>query len=212
MSAAPSAGMSRPTSTLTASKTSDGVTPCATRVATRRSAACSSASRVSSSRAWLFARAVDTSSVNSASRSSIRSGSGASGDEVVITPQTRPSTMIGAPAALRYPPLRARVGIVPGRSEYSSIRAGRPVRRTSADIDGPSSGQREPTRSTSGPSPQAARTVTAVPSSSKRLTAAFERCRTWAASRATAANSSVDDAPLATSVATRRRAACSSTS
>ena len=44
------------------------------------------------------------------------SGSGASGDDVTIAPQTRPSTMIGAPATRSKPPSRASAASVPGRS------------------------------------------------------------------------------------------------
>ena len=62
---------SRPTSSATAAKTSDGEASCATSVATRRRAACSSASRATSARASAFAIAVATSSVNSASRASV---------------------------------------------------------------------------------------------------------------------------------------------
>jgi hypothetical protein len=116
VSAAPSAGISRAISTLTAWNTSAGGAPSATRVATRRSAACSSASRASCSRAWLFAIAVATSSVNSASRSSTRSGNGDSGDDVEISPQTRPSTTIGAPATRLSPAARTPAAIEPGRS------------------------------------------------------------------------------------------------
>jgi hypothetical protein len=113
--------------------------------ATRRNAACSSASRVSSARLAVFEIAVATSSVNSASRSSMWSGRRSrSVESAEIAPHTSPSTMIGAPAHARIPVLRAASAIVPGRSAKSSIRAGRPVFRTWAQIVGPSSGQRVP--------------------------------------------------------------------
>ena len=55
---------------------------------------------VSSARLSAFAIAVATSSVNSARRDSIPAGIGSDFvDPAAITPQRRPSTMIGAPAA-----------------------------------------------------------------------------------------------------------------
>ena len=65
-----------PTAAATATKSSLGGTPRATSVATRRSAACSSASRASWSCASVLEIAVATSSVNSARRSSVSVGQG----------------------------------------------------------------------------------------------------------------------------------------
>jgi hypothetical protein len=69
------------TSCVTAEKTSAGATPCATSVATRRSAACSAATRSSAcrvretaSRDSAFAMAVATSWENLSRRSSVSSG------------------------------------------------------------------------------------------------------------------------------------------
>jgi hypothetical protein len=77
--------------------------------------------------------------VNSASRASIRSGSGsgsiASAD---IAPQTSPSTMVGGPAHARIRVCRAASAIVPDTSVKSSILVGRPVCRTLAQVVGPS--------------------------------------------------------------------------
>src|SRR4029077_5528638 len=174
----PSAPINAATSALTASNTSAGGAPAATSVATRRNAACSSASRVSASWASPLAIAVATNSVNSASRSSRSSRSGASGEDVEITPQTRPSTLIGAPATLLNPYSRAAAASEPGRSAYSLITTGRTVRSPSADIDGPSSGQQEPGTKASGLSPWTARTVIVEVSWSYRPTAAFINWRT----------------------------------
>src|SRR4029078_7402530 len=138
--------------------------------------------------------------------SSTWSGRGVFGDDVATSPQTRPSTMIGAPATLLNPWSRAAAASEPRRSAYSSIRTARPVRSTSADIDGPSSGQREPGPKVSGCTPWTATTVIVEPSSSYRQTAAFIRRRTCATSCATAENTSADGAPDATSVATPRHA------
>jgi hypothetical protein len=73
--AATSTGTSRANSSVTAANTCSGVAPCATSVATRRSAACSSASRARTARLTAFAIAVATSSVNEASRASVSAGS-----------------------------------------------------------------------------------------------------------------------------------------
>ena len=65
---------SRSTSMLTAAKISAGAPSCATRVATRRSAACSSASPLRSSCAWAFEIAVATSSVKAPRRAWVSRG------------------------------------------------------------------------------------------------------------------------------------------
>jgi hypothetical protein len=90
----------RPTSSLTAQKISTGRTPCATSVATRRSAACSSASCWRASRDSTFAIAVASSSVKSARRASVPSAS-CSVLETTIAPQRRPATTIGMPTVER---------------------------------------------------------------------------------------------------------------
>ena len=68
----------RPASAVTAANTSSGGVPRATSVATRRSAACSSANPRSSTRACAFAIAVATSWVKPASRASVPAGRGCS--------------------------------------------------------------------------------------------------------------------------------------
>ncbi len=107
---------SRPTSRATAAKSAAGGTPRATSVATRRRAACSSASRVYSSRVAVFEKAAPISAENSARRSSMPGGGGASQRHVAITPQTSPSTSSGAPAAEVIPCARAASAIAPGMS------------------------------------------------------------------------------------------------
>ena len=97
-----SAASSRPASSVTAANTSSGGAARATSVATRRSAACSSAKPRSSTRACALAIEVATSSVNPASRASVSDGSGCScPDATAMTPHSRPSTLIGTPTAER---------------------------------------------------------------------------------------------------------------
>jgi hypothetical protein len=71
-----------------------------TSVATRRSAACSPASRSISARASLFAIAVAMSSVNAPMRISVPAGSGSCPEEpTAMTPHSRPATSTGTPTA-----------------------------------------------------------------------------------------------------------------
>jgi hypothetical protein len=93
----------RAISSATAEYNSDGGVPRATRVATRRNAACCSASTLSSSRlacnsarVAALAIAVATRSAKSPMRASVSAGSGSGADEPTIAaPHTDPSTMIG---------------------------------------------------------------------------------------------------------------------
>ena len=110
----PSAESTRPTSAVTAANTSCGGAARATSVATRRSAACSSANPRSSTRACALAIAVAASSVKPASRASVSAGSGCScADATAMTPHSRPSTLIGAPTAARKPNSRATSAAAP---------------------------------------------------------------------------------------------------
>jgi len=105
--AAASTGTSRAYSSVTAANTCSGAAPRATSVATRRSAACSCASRARASRLSVFAIAVATSSVNETKRASVSAGNGCSRCEATgIRPQSRPSTMTGVPTAERRPASR----------------------------------------------------------------------------------------------------------
>jgi hypothetical protein len=107
-----------------------------------------------------------TRSVNSASRYSSRSGSGAgSVVRTEIAPQTSPSTTIGAPAHERNPAARWACAIVPSTPTKSSRRPGRPVFLRSAQIAPPSSGQLLPVWNGCGQSLQAPMMVP-VPSAS----------------------------------------------
>ena len=137
------ASSTRAISAVTAANTSDGAAEAATSVATRLSAACSSKSTRRPSRASLLAIAVETSSVKSASRASVSSGS-RSGKPTAIAPQIRPSTRIGLAAPEPTPAWRMAAAISPGRSVGSSRRAGRRVAHTSAKWLGPSSKRRVP--------------------------------------------------------------------
>ena len=113
-----STGSSRPTSSATAANTSSGDTPRATNVATRRSAACSSASRARAARLSVFAIAVATNSVKEASRVSVSGGSGCSRVEPAkIAPHRLPSTRSGVPTAERMPV--SRTAALSGPEELS---------------------------------------------------------------------------------------------
>ena len=104
---------SRPISITTASNTSVGVAPCATRVATRRSADCSLARRSITDRASLLRMAVAASSVNCANRGSTSGGSSLLSAAAIMAPQGRPATTIGAPTAARVSTRRAASPIIP---------------------------------------------------------------------------------------------------
>ena len=109
----PSAPRTLLASSATAANTSAGGSPRATRVATRRRAACSSAIRRSSSRlssSWArpsaFAIAVPTSSVKPAMRCSVSAGKRSRRVPTAIAPHRCPSTMIGVATADRIPSRR----------------------------------------------------------------------------------------------------------
>jgi hypothetical protein len=105
----------RATSALTAAKISAGAVSCATSVATRRSAACSSASRASASRPSVFAITAASSSVNSARRAPVLSGSRSVLD-ATTAPHTRPAIMIGTPTLDRMPLRRRASAMSPSSS------------------------------------------------------------------------------------------------
>ena len=149
-----------------------GGAPRATSVATRRSAACSSASRATCSRFALLAIAVATSSVISASRSSTRSGSGApvAIATLDVAPRLARRRRSGPRRPNRSPTLRPASTSAPASaSATSSIRIGWPARMCSfiATSEGSSQGQLEPAWNGFGPSPHVPTTVT-VPSRSHR--------------------------------------------
>ena len=99
--------VSRRASSATAVKTSAGPGSRATSVATRRSAACESASRLSASRPSALATALPISSAKSVSRGSVFEGSPALHEQAATMPHTRPSTEIGAPTEERAPRRRS---------------------------------------------------------------------------------------------------------
>ncbi len=120
-----STGSSCPTSSVTAANTSWEGTPRATKVATRRNAACSSATWASSARLSAFAIAVASSSVNEARRASTSGGSTCpSSEPMTVTPHRRPSTTIGVPIDERMPRSRAASADRPG-SVAIAVDAGR---------------------------------------------------------------------------------------
>ena len=208
--AARSVASSRPASSATAPNTSSGGVPLATSVATRRSAACSSASARNSSRAWALPIAVETSSVNPASWCSIPAGSPSSRtDATVITPHSRPSTLIGAPADERAPDPRASPVTAAASSARWSTRAGPPRSNTRVNTLRPPRPTRCPTHSASPALLQPPTNSIAWPASYRPTRARSAPGRTCATSSATAANTASGRAALATSVATRRSAACS---
>src|SRR3954447_18659073 len=122
MTVAESVPTRRPTSSLTAAKISSGRTPCATSVATRRNAACSSANLVRDPRPSAFAIAVPTSSVNFSRRSSVSDGSGC-WPWTAMAPQSRPSTTIGLAAAEMMPRRRWMWPVDPDQRRSATGRA-----------------------------------------------------------------------------------------
>ena len=100
----------RPVSSHTASKTTPDSAPSATRVASRRSASRSWASRCRPSRASLFAIATASSSVKLCSRASVEAGSGSTAREpIATTPHSAPSTITGTPTPVLMPALCTRL-------------------------------------------------------------------------------------------------------
>ena len=99
------------------------------------------------------------------------------------------------------------------RPSTSSIRIGSPARIRSAiaTSEGSSHGQLEPAGNGFGPPPHVPTTVT-LPSRSQRKICTISGRSISPTSRAIAANTSADRAPVATSTATRRSASCCSAS
>ncbi len=121
---------------------------------------------ISSARLSAFAIAVATSSVKEARRASVSAGSGCSGRErAVITPQRRPSTMTGVPTPEPTPRSRAATPSGPEASAGLSIRAGRPVTKTSVAMLFPPRLHRRPTGTGRTVLPQPATVVIAPPGS-----------------------------------------------
>ena len=180
------------------------------RVATRRSAACSSASRTRASRDSAFAIAVAMISANFSRRSSESAGS-RSLDETVAVPQIWPSTRIGLATVEATPRRSPAEPTGPSTTDQStaSSRAERPVRRTSADTNESSSCHRVPIGITSRTFFETP-TKTIAPSSSNLMTPAVFEPKRRPTSSLTAENTSTRGTPWATSVANRRSAACSS--
>ena len=167
---------------------------------------------VTSARASAFATAVAASSVNPASRASVPAGSGARLDAMLTMPHSRPSTLTGTPTTVRTPSSsRAGSATGPVASPKSSMRAGWPVWNTSDPVLCPPGPNRVP-NGTGTAAPVLAQVATSVsaPSGSYRLMPVVSASSSCPASTVTAANTSSGGAARATSVATRRSAACSS--
>ena len=166
-----------------------------------------------SSRASAFSIAYATSSANAATRSSAPTGISAASDHTAATaPQTRPLRRIGPAAPERMPRLCMSAATPPPASSQSSIRTGRGSRIIRPRTPCPSMGARCPTGTGwSVPSDQLAATI---PSSglSTRTSCARRAPSSVPTSLATASNTSAGEGSRATSVATRRNAACSRTS
>ena len=165
----------------------------------------------SSARLSALAMAVATRSVKSAMRCSVSAGSGAWVVATDSAPHSRPSTTIGLAATERTCSRRSVSGSGPGASfqRSSSTRAEWPVRQTRVMAEKSSARQRVPTEGRSSPSPT---TTMAVPSGSKRTTAVSSAPTSRPTSVATAEKISPGGTARATRVATRRSAACSSSS
>ena len=128
-----------------------------------------------------------------------------------MTPHTRPSTMIGAAIDERQPWRRAISAASPEASSYPSTRAGLSVSATSVNTLWPPTAERVPTGTPPGDALQLPIAV-AAPSPSYLPTTVMSVSSSLPTSIATASKTSPGGASRATSVATRRSAACSSAS
>ena len=129
----------------------------------------------------------------------------------ISVPHSRPSTTIGVATLDRMPRTRAISATGPVAFAQSSRRAASLVRNTVLTTSSPSSVKRVPSGGGSHGVSDCATSV-AVPSGSKRSIPTASTSKTRATSSATATKSSTGEASRATSVATRRSAACSSAS
>src|SRR3954453_18545385 len=153
--------------------------------------------------------AVAASSVNPVSRASVPAGSGSSSvDDTTIAPHRRPPTLTGTPTAARTPSSPATSQSGPEVPVEPSIRAGRPVSNTSVYTFRPPGLSRVPAGTAVSVLLHVA-TNLAAPSGSYWVIHAGWAPSSRPASSATAANTSAGVADRATSVATRRSAACS---
>ena len=129
--------------------------------------------------------------------------------DAAITPHVRPPTTIGQPTDERMPSAWFSRAIGPDSPSKLSTRPGRPVFATSAAMLVPLSAKRMPTAGRSTPLRLQAATTVTVPPRSKRSRRAMSASHCSPTSRVTASKTSAGAAARATSVATRRRAACS---
>jgi hypothetical protein len=155
--------------------------------------------------------------MKSCRRFSVPAGSSVPAREKTASiPQRSRLTTIGPAQPEPTPAARAASPTAPGNVEKSSTRAVRCVSKTCAVRLPGSGGVRAPTpRNRSAPKRSesyAAPMLTLAPSASKRSTMAPGTFKTDATSRATVEKNASDAGSRATSVATRRRADCSSAS
>jgi hypothetical protein len=154
--------------------------------------------------------AVATSSVKSAICDSVSGGKGCSRlVEAAITPHVRPPTTIGQPTDERMPSAWASCAIGPDAPVKVSTRAGRPVSYTWTAMLAPSRAKRVPTARWASPLRLQAAIAVTVRSGSKRSMRARSASHCSPTSRVTASKTSDVGTACATSVATRRSAACS---
>jgi hypothetical protein len=160
-----------------------------------------------------FSIAYETSSANAATRSSAPAGIDAPGGQLADrAPQSRPPRMIGPAAAARIPRRRISAATVPPTSSKSSILIGRALRSMRPRIPRSSIGARCPT-GTGGAAPRDQPATTSAHCGLSTRSSVV-RCApsNSPVSCVTAAKTSAREGSRATSVATRRSAACSRTS
>ena len=143
---------------------------CRSRTTRRRSSSVAATIRAReaarSERAWMLEIEAATSSVNSPIRSSVPAGTGSGCVETAtMAPQSRPSTTIGVPTAERMPGSRTDDEDMPVARAWSSMRAGREVRRTIEVMPWSPGVRYVPTGTVASGAPQLATTCTSPPSS-----------------------------------------------
>jgi hypothetical protein len=190
---------------------------CRSRSIRRRASSAAATSRArdaaNSCRASAFSIASDTSSANAATRSSAPAGIDApAGQLAVRAPHRWPPRTIGPAAAERIPRRRISAATAPPTSSKSSILTGAAARSIWPRIPRPSMTAVCPT-GTAGAAPRD-HPATIAARSGLWMRSRLVRCAPSSSpvSRVTAANTSSGAGARATSVATRRSAACSATS
>src|ERR671915_40623 len=130
----------------------------------------------------------------------------------MTAPHSRPPSMIGAPTPPRRPMPRSSSAVRPVMPSKLSTRSARPLSRISVATVGLSSGECVPTGTARTPPVLQAPVTMPEPSGSKRSMFAVLAPSSCPTSWVTTENTLRGSASLATTVATRRSAACSSAS